>query len=64
MEIYLAKHMEVDEDCSTNECPTDRFVPLEFGVYYLICIIKVILLTPSLLSNPLEHCHCIENIFV
>ena len=44
MEIYLAKHMELDEDCSTDECRTDRFVPLEFGVYYLICIIKVIII--------------------
>ena len=38
MEIYVAKHMEVDEDCSTDECPTYRFVPLEFGVYYL-CVL-------------------------
>ena len=44
MEIYLEKHMEVDEDCSTYECPTDCVVPLEFGVYYLICIIKEIII--------------------
>ena len=44
MEIYLEKHMEVDEDCSADECPTDHFVPLEFGVYYLFCIIKIVII--------------------
>ena len=41
---YLAKRMEVDEDCSADECPTHHFVPLRFSVYYLFCIMKIIII--------------------
>ena len=44
LQIYLEKRMEMGEDCSANECPTHHFVPLPFGVYYLICIMKILII--------------------
>ena len=40
----LAKRMEMGEDCSVDECPTHHFVPLRFGVCYLIFIMKIMII--------------------
>ena len=44
MEIQLAKRMEMGEDCSADECPTNQFVALRFGVYYPFCIVKIMII--------------------